>query len=421
MRITLSTHRPNVHESFALDIGAFQDDHEDMRILVIAPQPFFQERGTPIAVRLLVQRLSALGHVVDIATWHLGATPSYPNVTVRRIFRVPFIRKVRPGFSAAKLICDLLLGFLCVRLAWTRRYEVYHAVEEGVFIAHFLRLFTRAAVVYDMDSSMPLQIVESAPQVRFVLPLLQRLERWAIRKATGVLCVCDALAEIAHAAGAQRVAVLRDCSLLPDDYDPNLHSPPLRQTAVRLLYVGNLEPYQGVDLLLDAFHFARQKHQDLLLTIAGGSPPEIARYAARAAALGLSDAVRFLGATPLSALPALMADADILVSPRLKGNNTPMKIYTYLDSGKAVLATDLPTHRQALSSHIARLAPPEPMPFAQAMLDLARHPEERARLGRNGRTQARAFHSKTAFEKTVDAFYAALEQDLKSKRILAGS
>ena len=40
--------------------------------------------------------------------------------------------------------------------------------------------------------------------------------------------------------------------------------------------------------------------------------------------------------------------ADVLVSPRLKGLNTPMKIYSYLDSGSAVLATRLRTHTQVL-------------------------------------------------------------------------
>ena len=36
--------------------------------------------------------------------------------------------------------------------------------------------------------------------------------------------------------------------------------------------------------------------------------------------------------------PALFEAADVLVSPRIRGNNTPMKIYSYLESGKAILA-----------------------------------------------------------------------------------
>ena len=51
----------------------------------------------------------------------------------------------------------------------------------------------------------------------------------------------------------------------------------------------------------------------------------------------------------------------MLVSPRLKGLNTPMKIYSYLDSGSAVLATRLRTHTQVLDDGIAYLVEPEPV------------------------------------------------------------
>ena len=39
-----------------------------MKILLVAPQPFYQERGTPIAVRLLAETLCGAGHEVDLLT-----------------------------------------------------------------------------------------------------------------------------------------------------------------------------------------------------------------------------------------------------------------------------------------------------------------------------------------------------------------
>ena len=54
----------------------------------------------------------------------------------------------------------------------------------------------------------------------------------------------------------------------------------------------------------------------------------------------------------------LLGEADVLVSPRLKGLNTPMKIYSYLDSGTAVLATRLRTHTQVLDDRTAYLVDP---------------------------------------------------------------
>ena len=47
----------------------------------------------------------------------------------------------------------------------------------------------------------------------------------------------------------------------------------------------------------------------------------------------------------------------MLVSPRIRGTNTPLKIYSYLRSGKPIVATDLLTHTQVLSPEVARLVP----------------------------------------------------------------
>ncbi|MCX7007397.1 MAG: hypothetical protein NTY53_09155 [Kiritimatiellaeota bacterium] len=65
-----------------------------MRILLIAPQPFYQERGTPIAVDLLLRVLSERGDEVHVATFHEGADVVYPGVTLHRIPPPPLARGV---------------------------------------------------------------------------------------------------------------------------------------------------------------------------------------------------------------------------------------------------------------------------------------------------------------------------------------
>ncbi|MFO7534891.1 MAG: glycosyltransferase [Kiritimatiellia bacterium] len=379
-----------------------------MKVLLLAPHPFYQERGTPIAVDLLLQTLSARGDTVDLLTWHLGENRTYPGVTLHRIPRIPGIRSARPGFSLAKLVCDAVMTVQALRLAFRTRYDLVHAVEESAFMAVLIKALRRTPYLFDMDSSMPLQIVEKSPGVRFLLPLLTRLEAVAIRHALAVVAVCDSLAEVARAAGARRVALLRDTSLLPDGLDPASVPPAFSMPGTVFLYIGNLERYQGIDLLLESFALARAKRNDLSLAVVGGTAPTIAAYTAKAAALGLADAVRFLGPVPISEMGALFASAHVLVSPRITGSNTPMKIYSYLDSGKPVLATDLPTHTQALNAGVALLAPPEPAPFAAALLRLADDPALRRTLGENGRALARASYSRPAFAAAANALYDSL-------------
>ncbi len=75
-----------------------------MDILLLAPHPFYQERGTPIAVDLIVRALSERGDRVDVVTYHEGRNIEQKHVTIYRIPKIPFIAEIRPGFSGKKLL-----------------------------------------------------------------------------------------------------------------------------------------------------------------------------------------------------------------------------------------------------------------------------------------------------------------------------
>ncbi|MGV7223208.1 MAG: glycosyltransferase [Nitrospinales bacterium] len=94
-----------------------------------------------------------------------------------------------------------------------------------------------------------------------------------------------------------------------------------------LLYCGNLERYQGIDLLLDSFSLACKKTNEVDLIIVGGEPKDIERYREKANILGIAKNTHFLGPQPFDRLNEFLVEADILVAPRIKGINTPMKIF----------------------------------------------------------------------------------------------
>ena len=113
------------------------------------------------------------------------------------------------------------------------------------------------------------------------------------------------------------------------------------------LYVGNLSRYRGIELLVEA---AAELPADAPVDIlaVGGPAEAVTRFRALAAARSVASRVTFLGPRPLADLPALLQQADILLSPRTEGDNTPMKIYSYMNAERAILATDLRTHTQVL-------------------------------------------------------------------------
>ena len=152
-----------------------------------------------------------------------------------------------------------------------------------------------------------------------------------------------------------------------------------------VLYVGNLEPYQGIDLMLDAFRAVAERHAAAVLIVVGGAALDIAHYQERVAELSAAGRVRFVGPCPVEMLAAILEYADIVLSPRLEGINTPMKIYSYLQSGKPIVATRLITHTQVLGDDVACLVDPTPAAFAAGMQALIESPERRAALGTRGR------------------------------------
>ena len=104
---------------------------------------------------------------------------------------------------------------------------------------------------------------------------------------------------------------------------------------------------------------------DARFVLAGGRPDQVER-ARGAGARAPASATRsiFAGQRPAEEIPAYLDAADVLVSPRSTGTNTPLKIYQYLRSGRPIVATRLLTHTQVLDDEVAFLTAPTPEGFA---------------------------------------------------------
>jgi glycosyltransferase involved in cell wall biosynthesis len=253
--------------------------------------------------------------------------------------------------------------------------------------------------------------------MKVMFPWFQRWEAFAIRRALAIVPVCDALAEIGHRAGARKIFILRDISLL-EQGEP-LPAENLRESlslrGVCFMYIGNLEVYQGIDLLLDSFAILQKGGEEASLVIVGGAFRDIQFYQEKTRRLGIEKNVHFLGPRPVNQMGALIRNADVLVSPRIKGRNTPMKIYSYLDSGRPILATDLFTHTQVLTPDVAVLEPPVPERFAEGMRSLIKDPELRSALARKAQNLAREKYCLTVYRKTAGDLYDYIESQIAVK------
>ena len=380
-----------------------------MKVLVVAPHPFFQNRGTPIAVKMLLETLIDSGHQVMLLTFPEGEDVVIPSCPIIRLKELSWVKGVKPGFSWKKLVYDWYLFFSLRRILQTERFDLIHAVEESVFLAAWFGRKHNIPFIYDMDSSLPHQLGEKFAFLKLVMPLMQFFEKKVVERAVGVLPVCRAIEDVVKSYGTDVLCRrLEDVSLLPAgnvEALPEYTTLGLEEDTLIIMYVGNLEKYQGIDLLLDAFVLASQEEDRARLVIIGGSDRDIVTYREKADTLGIGQSVQFTGRRPVTDLHFYLHQADILVSPRSKGFNTPMKIYSYLDSGRVVLATKMSTHTQVLDDEIAYLVEPVAPAMANGFVELMKNDDLRKSLAAKAKERVQEEYTTAAFEQKLTNFY----------------
>ena len=389
-----------------------------MKILVLAPQPFFKNRGTPIATLKMLKVLESQGHDIDLLTYHEGSPVDLPGCHHIRIRNLSWVRNVPPGFSWKKLVCDVFMTLSAFRLCFRNEYHLIHAVEESVFIANLLKLVFGTPYIYDMDSSMPRQILDQAPLLRPLGPILRYFEALAVRQSNGVVAVCQSLEEVA-ASHCDSVPIVRieDASLLTEqshEHSDAANCDKVLEVEGRvLMYVGNLQSYQGIDLLLDAFTHVYHRLKDVQLVVIGGSDTDIRKHRSIAHRHGIADRTHFLGPRPVEQLGAYLEQATVLISPRTLGNNTPMKVYSYLESRTPVLATRLDMHTQVLDDEIAYLAEANPLDMARGICSLLDNKELRDRISNAAQERIQQQFCPELLDSKLSEFYQDLADTLE--------
>src|SRR4029077_13312112 len=163
---------------------------------MIAPEPFFEPRGTPFSEYHRIRALTELGHQVDLVTYPFGQDVTMPGLRVFRSLRPPFVRHVNVGPSAAKIPLDALLTFSVLRRAFSQRYDAVHSHEEGGLIGVVLAALLRIPHLYDMHSSLPQQLTNFAfSRSRVITHAFHAIERFMIGRSRVVIVICPSLEE----------------------------------------------------------------------------------------------------------------------------------------------------------------------------------------------------------------------------------
>ena len=383
-----------------------------MRILMVSPHPVYSPRGTPISVLNRCRALAELGHEVDLVTYPIGEDVPVPGLKYLRA-RVPGIKTVAVGLSWRKVPLDLAVF---AKASWAivmhrRRYQVLHTHEEAGILGLLARA-VRVPHVYDMGNELAVVARNYGLGDRHPITMLAvRAERRIVRSSDVVIAHFPAIRTSVSAwAPAVPVEVVFNVPLEPgpDAKVTSLFrsqwSPDGRPV---VLYTGTLERYQGLEELVEAMADPAVRAAKPRLVIVGGSQKQVEALRSRAEARGLSGSAIFTGTIPQRQVPSALGAADILVSPRSSGTNTPLKLFAYLKSGRPVLATRIASHTQVIDERTALLVDPGPKKLACGLAQLLGDEALRHRLSANALVLAGQY-SPAAFVAGVARAYGHL-------------
>jgi glycosyltransferase involved in cell wall biosynthesis len=387
------------------------------RILMVAPQPLFRVSGTPINIMMMCRALCERSFEVHVATLPDGEDVVIPGLVLHRLPRLPLVGSVPVGFSVAKLLYNVLLAGNVAWLLLRGRYRLVHAIEEAGFYAVPLARLFRLPAMIDLDSDIALQLSEQGSAFgRMLVGPARALRRMTLRRATAALTVTRHLSEIvwAESPGTRVFEItdvpMEDAVRAPDPARMAAYRAELDLAGRRLLvYTGNCDRRQGLRELLQAMPLVLRRHPDAALVVVGGEPADVTRLQALADQLGVGAAVRLIGRRPPVTMAEYMGMAEVLISPRQEPYATPLKIFSYMASGRPIVATDLPTHTVVLDRESAILVRPSPEGLADGLVRALREPERALELGRRAARLVREKYTYELFQRRlVEAYEAVL-------------
>ena len=395
-----------------------------MKILMISPQPFFEPRGTPISVYQRLEALSALGHHVDLITYHVGKDVEFSNVTIHRVRNVKMIQHVRVGPSRAKIFLDVLIFFKAILMLLKKRYDVIHSHEEAAFFCMFLAWIFRTRHLYDMHSVLSNQLTNfDFGNKPIFVKIFGILERMVLKTCDAVITVgADLETYVKSVDPCIRVTTIENIALhayetlvTPGDVD-RLSRQLNLEGRLPIVYTGTYERYQGLDMALECVKIVAQEYPNVIFIFVGAKNQQVQRWTEKARQMNIQDHVLFLDVVAPEESMVFLAYATVLISPRLNGTSTPLKIYSYLHAGKPIVATNITSHTQVLSPENAMLVEPDKDAFAQGILRVIRDPEYAEAIGRNAHQYAREKFDYQSYMAKVGQIYHALTPHFKLKK-----
>lgn len=326
-----------------------------IKVLMIAPTPFFADRGCHVKILEEVRALSRRNIDVKVVTYHIGR--DIEGVDIQRIVNIPWYKKLEAGPSIHKYYLDLLLAFKAIKVAAKFKPDIIHAhLHEGVFAGKIVQFFIRKPLIADYQGSMVGEMLDHGFMKRNSFPF--RFNSWLERT------INKWPQKIIFSSSGAKEFFLANFNVNPekvvsfvegtntDEFHPGYDTSQLRKKLNLpgdkkiVIYLGVLTKYQGVDILIDSINDVKHKFNDVHFLIVGF--PNLEYYTEMAQKLRVSDWVTFTGRVNHEDVPKYLNLGDIGVSLKLSKTEANGKLFGYMAVGLPCLVFDTKTNKEIL-------------------------------------------------------------------------
>lgn len=331
------------------------------------------------------------------------------------------IQHVRIGPSRAKILLDVLVFLKAIQLLLTKRYDVIHSHEEASFFSMFLAWIFRTRHLYDMHSVLSRQLGNfNFGNKPVLVKIFSLLETMVLKSCNAVITVgTDVENYVKTVRSDIRVVMIENIALQayqtavqPDDVE-RLKNKLNLDGRLPIVYTGTYERYQGLTMALECVEIVAKQYPKVIFLFVGAKNQQAREWTEIVQDMNLQEHVLFLDVVPPDEAMVYLAYATVLISPRVDGTTTPLKVYSYLHANRPIVATNIAAHTQVLNNETAILVEPNKAAFARGILRLLSDPELAACIANNAHEAAKEKFSHQAYISKVNQIYQSLSSVLE--------
>ncbi|MEM9776495.1 MAG: glycosyltransferase, partial [Chloroflexota bacterium] len=362
-----------------------------VKVLMIAPTSFFSDYGGHIRIMEEAVALQNLGHQIIVVTYYKGR--DLPGIDIRRTAPIPYRVDYEVGSSRHKVIFDIYLAIKSLRVAIKEQPDIIHGhMHEGTLIGWVISVLLRKPLVFDFQGSLTAEMIDhnflrhSSPFHR----IIRRTERFINQRPDVILTSSNRSHHSLHyeyRVPMERLHSLPDCVDTKKFNQENFSDVSKLEIRDRfdighdqflVVYLGLLTDYQGIPYLLRAAKILKDKGENIHFLIMGF--PNVEKYSAHAAEMGLAQHTTFTGKIKYDDAPHLLSVGDIAITAKISTTEGSGKMLNYMALGLPTVAFDTFVHREYLGDAGVYVEPHDVQGLASAIADLAHQPQKRESL-----------------------------------------